>query len=786
MYNALRPAALALLLLTAPLLSAQSLFFGDAVPQTHTRYGTAGARPQLATNGQDVFLFWATDTKLRVTRIVEGRNRAGRPILSGNILKFDVVWTGTHFLVAAEEMDFQGSRQIRGRLLNAQGEPVAGPFTIVTHGDSPSLAFDGARVLMTYGSGEQLSSILLRPDGTLATDPRQQMVSSPSPVDSAVAPGGTGFIGAAATPTSLRVLKFLPNGELDDSTQFAAGLVEQRRVAVAGNGDDVLVLWTNGIGSVWWVLVRPNGSVSAPVALSESQGAADVAAAWNGTAWVVSTIGGGKLRTHALEGLTTVESVKVSDGSPVSLASLKGRTFAAWRGTGTAQAVLVRDLAATGNGDEAAFAAADQTIHTATWSHDAALVAWSEVRDGRRTVHAGVRAVDGSWRENRIGSTEDVLLASSDGAIFLVVKKENDGWSALTLSAAAEILASTAKVRSFTPTGITWDGSGWVVIGVSADNTQIFAARVMPWGTVSAPVLVEQRSGTRIVENPRIVAGGGGFLAVWQNSNFEMCFPVCDPYESVLHGTRLTMSLQRVHPSTIEIAPDEAVSPDVYWNGERFHIFWLDGGALETRSLRPDAAGSGTTRVEGAQIETGRLRATLTPFGTAITSNDGEVLLIRNGDLVQRYTLGTPNAPDALVNLGANVAYVQAQSRDEMPYHGASHVFLTTGGVVPRDTLPLPPHDVRASMTDGGKLMILQWTAPPDAINGYRIEYRVDDGTWNEFDEWFDAATTWVSIEPWLENVRYQFRVRAWSDSGVSAYSTPATVRQLGRRRSMR
>jgi Fibronectin type III domain len=446
----------------------------------------------------------------------------------------------------------------------------------------------------------------------------------------------------------------------------------------------------------------------------------------------------------------------------------------------------VRDLAATGNGDEATFAAADQTIHTATWSHEAALVAWSEVRDGRRTVHAGVRTADGGWRENRIGTNGDVVLASSDGASFLVVKQENDGWSALTLSDTAEILASTAKIRTFTPTGITWDGTGWVVIGVSSNNTQIFVARVMPWGAVSSPVLIEQRTGTRMLENPRIVSGGGGFLAVWQNSNFEMCFPVCDPYESVLHGTRLTMGLQRVHPLTIEIAPDEAVAPDVYWNGERFQIFWLDGGALETRSLRPDEGGSGTTRIAGALIETGRLRATLTPFGTAITSNDGEVLLIRNGDLIQRYTLGNPNSPDALVNLGANVAYVQAQSRDEMPYHGASHVFLTTGGVIPRDTLPLPPRDVRASMTDGGKLMVLQWTAPPDAINGYRVEYRVDDGTWNEFDEWFDAGTTWVSIEPWLENVKYQFRVRAWSDSGVSAYSTPATVRQLGRRRSMR
>ncbi|HEX6098222.1 MAG TPA: fibronectin type III domain-containing protein [Thermoanaerobaculia bacterium] len=786
MHTAARSAALALLLLAAPLVPAQSLFFGEAVPQTDTRYGTARALSQLATNGRDFFLFWATDTKLRVTRLVDGQNRAGRPILGGKVVAFDVVWTGTHFLVAGEELDVQGYHHIRGRLLNGNGEPMGAPFPIVTHARTPRLAFDGGRVLMTYGSDTELSSVVLRPDGVLSTDPRQQVISSPAPVDSAVAAGGTGFVAAAATPTSLRVMLIRPNGDLADSVQFAGGLVELRRVAAASNGTDVLVAWTNGSGSVWWVLVRPNGTVSSPASLYPSAGATDVAVVWNGTKWVLSTIREGEIHTASLDGLTSVEPARAHDTSPVSLASLNGRTLAAWRGTGASQPVVVRDLAVPKALREAAFAAADQTIHTTAWSHEAALIVWSEVRDGKRTVHAGVRAADGGWQEQRIGTTEDVLLASSDGANFLVVKKESDGWSALTLSGSAEILASTPRVRSFTPTGITWDGSGWVVIGIAGDGTQIFAARVMPWGAVSAPVLIEQREGTRRLENPRIVSGAGGFLAVWQSTNFSVCFPPCDGYESVLHGTRLTATLQRADPATIEIAPNLAVSPDVYWDGTRFQLFWLDGGALETRSLRPDEGGSGTTRIAGAQIDTGKLRATLTPFGTAITSNDGEVLLLRRNELVQRYTLGNPNSPDGLVNLGPDVAYVQAHLRDEMPYHGASRIFLTTGGVNARDTMPLPPQDVRAAMTDGGKLMVLQWAPPLDSVNGYRVEYRVDDGAWNEFDEWFDAGTTWVSIQPWLDDVKYQFRVRAWSDTGVSEYSRPATVRLLGRRRAMR
>jgi hypothetical protein len=43
-----------------------------------------------------------------------------------------------------------------------------------------------------------------------------------------------------------------------------------------------------------------------------------------------------------------------------------------------------------------------------------------------------------------------------------------------------------------------------------------------------------------------------------------------------------------------------------------------------------------------------------------------------------------------------------------------------------------------------------------------------------------------MSIRPWLDGARYQFRIRAWSDAGVSGYSIPATVRLLGRRRSVR
>ncbi|MGZ5440697.1 MAG: fibronectin type III domain-containing protein [Thermoanaerobaculia bacterium] len=789
MLNPLRSSALALLLVLLPsgsALLAQSLFFGEAVPQTHTRYGSTGAEPLLVTNGRDFFLFWANESKVRVTRLVDGQKRAGRPVLDVDHGWFDVVWTGTHFLVAAYDLRVDGTQEIRGRLLNANGEPVSAAFTIVSRGGAPHLAFDGARVLMVYRGGMELSSVLLRPDGVQATDPRHQVIASASAIEGVVAAGGPGFVAASAHPDNVRITTLHPTSEVAVAHQHQAPTLPQRRVAIGSNGGDVLVVWTNGTSAMDSVMVKANGTIGGRTAIPGTEGAVTAAVAWNGTKWVVSTIVAGKLQSRFVDGSGPLHTPNPAHAaSPVSVASLKGRTLAAFRGTAAGQPVLVRDLAASSGGETAAFAAAEQTFHTATWSHEAALAVWSELRDGKRTLHAGVRTVDGGWLENKIGNDEDAPLAASDGNNFLVVRKTNAEWSAVTLSNTAQILASTPLVGTFTPTGITWDGTAWAIIGLSPQRN-IYAVRVMPWGAVSAPVLIQERSGTEDLENPRIVSGGGGFLAVWQVSESVPCFPVCDPYSSVLHGVRLTANLQRVDMQNLAIAPDEAVSPAVYWDGNRFVIFWIDDGALETRTVRPNASGSGTTRVAGAQVDTRELYATLTPFGAAITSNDGEVLLVRDGVLVERYPLGVPNSTDAVVNLGPGVAYLQAAVRDEMPYHGASHIFLSAGGVLPPANRPLPPKIVRASMTNGGNLIVLEWTAPLDPINGYRIEYRVDDGLWNEFDEWFDAETTSVSIRPWLDKVQYHFRIRAWSDAGVSEYSLPATVRLLGRRRAVR
>ncbi len=780
-----RAAVLALLVSLAPALLAQPLYFGDAVPQTHTRYGAFGAEPKLVTNGQSFFLFWATDAKVRATRLIDGQKRAGRPVLDAKYGWFDAVWTGTNFLVAAYDQRL-GVDEIRGRLVSSSGEPIGDAFTIIPRFGRPRLAFDGARVLMMYGPGPETQTVMLRTDGRQATNPQPQNLGL-GITTTEVAATDTGFVSVSAyVDGKVRITAFDSSGRIVSNTNFTTAPVVQRGLGIASNNKDVLAVWTNGSSPAEFVTAKANGTVSGSLPVGGTEGAVSASAAWNGTKWLVSVIANGRLQSRIIGGEALPAAVNAYTASPVSVAWQNGRTFAAWRGNGVGQPVLVRDLAASGNGETAAFTAAEQTLLNATSSHEAALAIWSEVRDGRRTLHAGTRsATDGGWYETRIGEDESVPLVSSDGGNFLVVKQTASGtWSAITLSPTLQVLASTQTITTFTPTGIAWNGSAWAIIGVSPQSN-IYALRVMPWGAVLGPVLIWEHTSDHTLQNARIAWGDGSFLAVWEELGL-IIQPAPGPPPTRLRGARLTEVLQRIDPTNLEVAPEQAVSPDLFWDGTRFAIYWVNDSALETRTIRTNASGSGIVRIAGAQIDTQQIRATNTPFGTMITSNDGEALLIRENALVTRYTLGNLGAKDAIVNLGPDVAYLQAETLDEMPYHGASHLLLTTGGVLPPRDLPLAPQIVRASMLDGGQLMLLEWTAPPDPINGYRIEYRVDDGTWNELDEWFDAGATAVSIRPWLENVQYHFRIRAWSDAGVSDYSRAATVRLLGRRRSVR
>jgi hypothetical protein len=100
--------------------------------------------------------------------------------------------------------------------------------------------------------------------------------------------------------------------------------------------------------------------------------------------------------------------------------------------------------------------------------------------------------------------------------------------------------------------------------------------------------------------------------------------------------------------------------------------------------------------------------------------------------------------------------------------------------------LPQKPDAPRLTGVVRNGRVELDWTAPPQEIAGFRLEYRIGDGAWNEFDRWFDEDDDDVAIGWQLrQGVPYQFRLRAISDAGASDYSAPVLL-NVTRRRAVR
>ena len=82
--------------------------------------------------------------------------------------------------------------------------------------------------------------------------------------------------------------------------------------------------------------------------------------------------------------------------------------------------------------------------------------------------------------------------------------------------------------------------------------------------------------------------------------------------------------------------------------------------------------------------------------------------------------------------------------------------------------------------------LTIAWTPPPATVNGYRVEYRVDDGSWIELEKWFTAGEVGTSIRKRTPGTTIAARVRAFNDGGASDYSNINTPKPPVRRRAVR
>jgi hypothetical protein len=393
-----------------------------------------------------------------------------------------------------------------------------------------------------------------------------------------------------------------------------------------------------------------------------------------------------------------------------------------------------------------------------------------------------VRSASGTWRETPIGTDETAAYVATDGTGFAVVRVREGQWTATLLDSQTRIVGTSAQVSGFTPTGVVWTGTAYAIVGTNS-SANLVGALLMPSGSVTATrTLVVKRPG-REIENPRVAARAGELLLVWQDTEYIVCFPVCDPYDSLVHGARFTSALDRIDADPFSIAPDTARYPDAIWNGIHYVIVWENEGVLRYRTLRSNGAISGILTLPGTTVSGRAPRVSLIPGGVGIAHESGEVVALYEGSAVRFQNLGRTGARDAIVAIGNDIAYMQTFSRDEMPYHGATRLHARIGSLVQHPARPSAPRITRAELPPGAVGMVLQWAAPPESVDGYRVEYRVDEGAWNELDEWYDANNRELAIRPWRTTpVRYQFRVRAWSDAGLGAYSEPVTIRMVGMR----
>jgi hypothetical protein len=760
--------------LLAPVAVAQPLAFGEATPLTTMRYvpyqaAHQGAKRMLS-SGAHPYLLWTENSKVRITPIT-GVRRVGRPVLDA--LFADGVWTGSYFVVAGHN-----GTDVVGRRVGGDGEPIGPPFTIVE--DAPigqtRLAFDGSRVLLVFGGEGGLRWLYLNRDGTPVGEAQAIPIENVTPPMSLELTARAGeFLLAVGGRTSVAT------GSLKN-TGWTTGLTPaqenfERQVTIAANATDTLTIWTNRFAPLEarvTSLDRP-GQVTT-YTLADTSNADDVAASWDGKDFIYTYAIGMRLSARYFNAPFPFWTTDTGGDRDIHQVSLNGRTLGAWNGRGGNSPVVVADVVST-IGDVAAFGASSQSVATSTSSTTSALFVW---REGF-ALHAGIRSVDGRWTEGQIPTEDDhAAMAASDGRDFVIVHyripdtSQFDGWSSTLLDADGRVLGNGPRV-SFFPTDIVWTGTAYAVVGISSTN-QVVASLLSPAGTITAPVAIAAGRTGRSLIDADIASREGELLITWLELDNQICpqpTAGCFIPRTQLLGSRATPLLQRTDAQALLLVDEAADQTDTLWDGTRYVIAWSYQRKMRYRALRTNSAISGVTSITGAE---GNARLVALTAGVATTA-DGKIVLLRDGAADAVIDVGVRN-PSLLEKLGSRAAYVESIARDEAPYHGAARLHIRIGDVVAPAPRPSAPQITRAVLPTSDVAMIIEWTAPPEPVNGYRVEYRVDDSVWNELDEWFDARSTQLVIRPWrTDTARYQFRVRAVNDAGFSSYSEPATVR---------
>jgi hypothetical protein len=763
---------LVLLFLLAPAL------FADSFPLTNTRYGQfvpAGKRV-LTTNGTDFFMVWSGGRPVRITRLVDGENRVGRPVLQGNNSDFDVVWTGRYFLVV------QVADSMRVRLLDAAGEPLGEQFTYAHRGSTARAASDGKRVLVLYlsNTNQVLTKLLTDTGRAEAADPPATVLATDQDAAYDVASNGHGFAAVIATREAISVATWSATGELTSQTTNAATSA-LRRAALATDGHDYLAVWAEN-DRLRAMRISGDGVAGVPSTVAMAGAGEQLLApalAWNGSRYVMtytSSVDRSVGRWHSAEldpatmGIEKHEEHEAAWPWNGSLASAGGPVRAAWDdATGAARVHSFGGTSGPADDPVASWGAADQSIRCAVSSADRTLVVWSEFFGSSRTLHTGIRLRDGSWREQQIGGHEMPTEAVTDGNGFVLrigpdlIGLDRDGkkiWQSSGLAVAA----------------ITRSGSGYAIV-YSEEPSTLGLARVSAAGVVSARVPIGRIIDWRSVS---LASSGNGFLVAmtYDNSTATMPYPT-----QTVFVIRYGPNFERLDPNHLILDRWDGEEPRATWDGSNYRVVWSRYDRVVGRTI--PAAGDVPVRdpdfITAAIGYADDLRVASFSGALAVWWSWSNAPAAFIGSVWPRQDDSAVFDARELVQLpdGA-IAYVGTLQQDPPPHHGADRILMLRRGAAG----PVPDAPTLTVRPYNGQLRI-EWTAPPQPVAGYRVEYRIGNGSWNEMPRWYDAderLAPWTSVKA---GQTYAFRVRAWSENGTSAYSTPATA-YIGRRRAVR
>lgn len=810
----------ALLALTALPVAAQ--FADDApFPLANTRYGPAGTpgRPVIASNGKDFLLVWWTPASIRVTRIIPGveRPRVGRPVLPAEAGQFDepaVVWTGSRFLVASNS-----NNGIVGRLLFANGQIASEQFTILSNAYGPQLATNGSRILMLYRPrefGGDVRGTMLNSFGTV--EGNDQLITVGDNAQAvrwyAAASHGSGFASIIGGASAVEVHRYQPDGtvasKVDVMGSVPFGTRAVRHVAIAASAVRYLVAWSEPGTPLRGAIVETNGTVTPTTAIETPLKTTDTleapAIAWNGTRFDVAWIYGGSIATAHVDpnGTATKGIATPARGFAwPSLASGDGRTLMAFAERKAifppvpqnaeglnpnpfGGIVYVRELGFTRfltEGFMAGYAAAEQILLAAASGADSTIVVWVERTATGESTWYGVRGRDGSWTEQNVAPEARNAFVATDGRNFMLVTNTATGTLATHISSTGATLEPLA-LTGMVPTGVASNGTSYVAIGYDSGGNTI-ASLFTPTSVTVKNLLIRAVDSGR-VGDPIVASDGREYLIAWLTRGG--CQAPCPVNLQVL---RLDSALARIDQNALTFPVEVATELDAVWNGSNYGVAVINNGQI--RLYRIPNRGQALPHVVayeslGSVERDVAIEAAAGSYAIAwrepATDKNRGVLVSNDGTVTSRLTLDSGPAsstgPILLSAPGGTLASVASVTADEDPHHGAERVKMRVDAVT---SVPGAP---RLQVTLLGETVRFEWTLPSGAVAGYRVEYKVSDGSWNELEGWLGATERAGSLTGLPRNNSYLFRVRAWGDAGTGPYSNEVLLLIGGKLRAVR